>query len=129
MSEIEEVSAEVRELQKTFKDPVVIGQLLHDVAEERRSSNLLLKEIMARLEKIEDKIASLQGVEEQILADVDKEIVDFVSEKPVTAKEVQAKFNYSGSNGASARLNNLVRSGVLQKKQVGRKVYFQLKSH
>ncbi|MFH1780359.1 MAG: helix-turn-helix domain-containing protein [Candidatus Micrarchaeota archaeon] len=131
MDEFQEVSSEYRELQKSFKDPIVLGQLLHTVAEEKKSSNLILKEIMVKLERIEERLEKLEKPTPpktpEMISEIDDDILKFVSKKPVTSREVQKKFNYSGANGASARLNNLVRQGLLEKKQVGRRVFFQLK--
>ncbi len=49
------------------------------------------------------------------------------TQKRVTASDVQKKLNYKGTNAASARLNNLFKQGLLDKKQVGRKVFFVIK--
>lgn len=117
-------------LKKDFKDPVFIGTLLHSLSEERSSTNAILKEINARFERLEGRIAALERPSAPkpplpMLPDVDSDIVGFVKAKGhCTAAEVQKKFKYKGANGASARLNNLFRQGLLDKAQVGRKVVF-----
>ena len=53
------------------------------------------------------------------------DILKYVAHKGgCTAEEVQRKFNYKGANGASARLNNLFKIGLLDKRQAGKKVVF-----
>jgi hypothetical protein len=39
---------------------------------------------------------------------------------------VRRALNYRGTNAASARMNKLFEKGVLDKEQVGRKVYYVL---
>ncbi|MFH1056966.1 MAG: hypothetical protein V1717_04200 [Candidatus Micrarchaeota archaeon] len=137
------VSDEFHELKRKFNDPVFIGSLLSRVAEERTSFNLVLKEINAKLDKLgelEERIAAIesrisspaqpQGKDRRsFISEVDADILKFVAHKGVcTAGEVQRKFRYKGANGASARLNNLYKSGLLDKRQAGKKVVFFPKS-
>ncbi|MFH0922687.1 MAG: hypothetical protein V1811_01360 [Candidatus Micrarchaeota archaeon] len=122
-------------LKKDFKDPVFIGTLLHSLSEERSNTNLILKEINARFDRLEERISNLEvsrpgGPKPPIpmLPEVDENIVDFVAAKGhCTASEVQKKFKYKGANGASARLNSLFKQGLLEKTQVGRKVVFSVR--
>lgn len=60
-----------------------------------------------------------------LLAESDEPIVAFVQKHgKACAQDVQHALGYSGTNGASARLNRLAQNGVLTKQQVGRKVYY-----
>ncbi len=141
-----EVSEEFRDFSSKMKDPLVVGALLHKLAEERQSSNLLLKEINAKLDKIdvfEKRIAELESrlatstttvsdnlgenKEKKILLPaVDEAIIAFTREKgAVCAEDVQEQFKYKGKNAASARLNKLCTLGIIKKTQVGKKVYFE----
>ena len=62
-----------------------------------------------------------------LLSEVDERILSFIKEKGiVTAEDVRRAFGYKGRNAASARLNHLYKLGLLDKKQVGRKVVFML---
>ena len=140
-AEFEHVSQEFNELKAKFNDPLVIGTLLHRLSEERQSTNLLLREINAKLDKIdqlERKIAQLenrsatvqngtiQNQQSLLLPEVDQEIITFVKRKgAVCAEDVQGKFKYKGKNAASSRLNRLCALGVVKKTQVGKKVFFQ----
>ncbi len=144
--EFAEVSEEFRNFSSKMKDPLVVGALLHKLAEERQSSNLLLKEINAKLDKIdvfEKRITELEGKlaastataadnlvenkeKKMLLPAVDDAIVAFTREKgAVCAEDVQAQFKYKGKNAASARLNKLCTLGIVKKTQVGKKVYFE----
>ncbi len=136
--EFEEVSSEFREFSSKMKDPLVVGAMLSKLAEERQSTNLLLREINAKLDKIdqlERKIVELENrnteVQKQgqppLLPEIDEDIITFIKQKgAVCADEVQEKFKYKGKNAASARLNKLHGLGIVKKAQVGKKVFFQL---
>ena len=127
------VSDEFTEMKRKFTDPVFVGSMLSRVAEEKTSFNLVLREINAKLDKLvefEERLARLEAKfsapeAKQFMSDVDEEILKFVGKKGFcTADEVQKKFSYKGANGASARLNNLFKAGLLEKKQAGKKVVF-----
>ncbi len=132
------VSEEFQEMKRKYSDPVFLGSMLSRIAEEKSSANLVLKEINAKLDKIielEERISKLESKletqsharepERAFVSEVDEEILKFVSRKGAcTADEVQRKFSYKGANGASARLNNLFKAGLLDKKQAGKKVVF-----
>jgi len=131
------VSDEFTEMKRKFTDPVFVGSMLSRVAEEKTSFNLVLREINAKLDRLvelEERIARIeakmnapqaQNEGKQFMSDVDEDILKFVGKKGFcTADEVQKKFSYKGANGASARLNNLFKAGLLEKKQAGKKVVF-----
>ncbi len=123
MNDFTEMKQEFEKIKQSTSDPVAIGNLLYIIAEERTSTNLLLKEINAKL----DRLVSVNENKgnEIMLSDIDKEIVDFIGEGRVCASNVQKKFKYKGSNAASSRLNRLCDLKVLKKFQVGRKVFFE----
>jgi len=115
-----------------FRDPVVLGELVYRLLEERENTNRLLKNIIQKLEMLEQKglgAQAMQAVQAQmqvpILSEIDEQIMAYVRETgKVTAEEVRGKFNYKGKNAASARLNRLCDMGLLQKAQAGKKVFF-----
>ncbi|MBI4361396.1 hypothetical protein HY572_06535 [Candidatus Micrarchaeota archaeon] len=133
MAGFEEIAKDFHKFQADMKDPLVVGALLQALHEERTSTNLVLKEINAKLDRIESRLSAANSAltpsnAQPIIADVDQDIMDFVSTaSKVTAQDVQEKFNYKGSNAASARLNALFRLGLLVKHQAGKKVYFTTK--
>jgi len=135
-SEYESVASEFRKFQADFKDPIVLGALLSKLNEERSSTNLILKEISAKMDRIESRMAALEGnasqskaAERQVMvAQVDTDILDFIrSQGKACSEDVQGQFQYKGKNAASARLNHLFRMGLVEKHQVGKKVYFTTK--
>lgn len=135
--EFAQVAQEFKEFIEKMRDPVVVGALLNKLSEERRSTNLLLKEIYGKFERLEARINELeqrlaiagfrQAREEVLLSDVDEKLVEFVRKHArVCAEDVQRKFSYKGRNAASARLNALWKQGVLDKKFAGKTTYFEI---
>ncbi|MCI0504148.1 hypothetical protein L0Y65_05570 [Candidatus Micrarchaeota archaeon] len=113
-----------------FRDPVVLGEMVYRLLEERENTNRLLKNILQKLESMEMKMGAVPampdlGGAEPLLPEIDDNILKFVKgQGKATSEEVRAKFNYRGKNAASARLNRLCDMGLLQKQQVGKKVFF-----
>ncbi|MFA4946742.1 MAG: hypothetical protein WC607_04385 [Candidatus Micrarchaeia archaeon] len=134
-SEFANVLRDVRDMQEKFKDPVVVGTLLHKLSEEKTASNLVLKEINAKLErllKLEERVARIEAKlgsrrEKQALSGLEERIVAFVKAKGMAcAEDVQAEFKYKGRNAASSRMNALFKQGVLEKKRAGMKMFYAL---
>lgn len=124
-----EIRSDLEENMDRFRDPIVLGEMVYRLLEERENTNRLLKSILQKLEQIEAKTGQKPNlsvmVEERVLPEIDKQILSFVKETgKVTAEEVRVKFNYRGKNAASARLNRLFEMNLLKKQQVGKKVYF-----
>ena len=131
-----EIRSDLEQNMEKFRDPMILGEMVYRLLEERENTNRLLKNILAKLDLIEAKIghgsitqkispAIQAAMEEPMLPEIDEQIMSFVKEAgKATAEEVRVKFNYRGKNAASARLNRLCDIGLLQKQQVGKKVYF-----
>lgn len=130
-----EIRSDLEQNMEKFRDPVVLGEMVYRLLEERENTNRLLKTVIQKLEAIEAKMgpgasapvasAVASALNEPLLPEVDEGIMAFIREAgKVTAEEVRARFNYKGKNAASARLNRLCDQGLLQKQQVGKKVYF-----
>ena len=119
-----------------FKDPVILGELVYRLLEERENTNRILKNLMVKIEGLENKLVERETkknvtsfLPEPLLPEIDEEILEFVKkEGKVTAEIVREKFNYKGTNAASSRMNRLYNLGLLEKRQVGKKVYFIPKS-
>jgi len=123
-----EIEEELRENLEKFKDPVVLATIAYKLLEERENTNRVLKNVLARLDKIEAGKEASVPPQKAFLSEIDQKIVDFVAKAGKSAaRDVQKEFGYKGSNAASSRLNRLVKQGVLKKIQVGRKVYFLLR--
>lgn len=132
--EFEQTAQEFREFDAKMRDPLVVGALLHKLAEERQSTNLLFKNLLEKLESLEAKVASLEGklgkaeVKEASLSQTDEKIIAFVKARgKACAEELQKKFGYKGRNAASSRLNALFKQNLLEKTYAGKTVYFKMK--
>ncbi len=124
----QEISEDLERNVSKFNDPVVLGELVYKLLEERENTNRILKNLLAKLETLEAKLggtSTIQKQEEMLLPEIDEQILSFVKEQgKATAETVRAHFNYKGTNAASSRLNRLYDIGMLEKKQVGKKVFF-----
>ena len=128
-----ETVEEFKRFKEEMQNPLVMGAMLHKLSEEKSSTNQLFKELVTKLDKLselEKRLAKIESIlqqepEKRVLSETDEEIVSLISMRgKACAEEVQKQFNYKGTNAASARLNNLVRQGVLNKVQAGKKVFF-----
>ena len=129
-----ELRSDLEHNMEKFNDPVVLGELVYRLLEERENTNRILKNILAKLDSLEAKGVSVPEVKEEIkevlLPKIDEDIMKYIQKTgKVTAEMVRTRFKYKGKNAASARLNKLVGLGLLQKKQVGKKVFFFPTSH
>lgn len=125
-----EIQSDLEANMDKFNDPVVLGELLYKLLEERENTNRILKNILSKLENIEGKAqpeiqAQVKAMDAPILPEIDERILKFVHEKgKASAEDVRKAFKYKGKNAASARLNKLYELGLLEKRQVGKKVFF-----
>ncbi len=132
--EFETVRHEMMEIAQKAKDPVFLATLMNRVTNERENTNRILKNIFARLDTLEMRLRQLEsrGAEKPqspkppaLLPEVEYEILEFAKVKGrVCADEIRKRFNYRGVNAACARLNKLFEQGMMEKKQVGRKVFY-----
>ena len=122
----EELSKDVKYDLEQFKDPYVVGAMIHRLVDERKLTNKMLRDIHKKLNKL-TQLMETQGIDthEAMLSDQDEKILAFVrGAGKATAEDTRKEFGYKGKNAASARLNALEKDGFLAKKRVGRKVYF-----
>lgn len=122
-----EIKNDIEENMEKFKDPMIIGELLYKLLEERENTNRILKNILAKLESLEPKSieAHKEHLPQVLLPEIDEQILSYLKELgKATAEDVRERFQYKGTNAASARLNRLFEQGMLNKKQVGKKVFF-----
>jgi len=122
----EGIKSDLEQNAQKFNDPVVLGELLYKLLEERENTNRILKNILAKLEGITPGApATEMRKEETLVPEIDEKILEFAKQKGrITAEDVRQEFKYKGKNGASARLNRLYGLNLLGKKQVGKKVFF-----
>ena len=128
--EFSKVASEFKEFSEKMRDPLVVGTMLNRLSEERSSTNLILKDIQAKLEAMETKIERIeerlsQTPDAKNVSDVDEKLLGFVrANERVCAQQVQGEFGYKNRNAASSRLNALWKQGMLQKTRKGNTVYF-----
>ena len=123
-----EIETELKANLEKFKDPVVLATIAYKLLEERENTNRILKNVLARMDKLEAGREAGEPPQGMLLPEIDQKIMDFVSKAgKSTAQDVQKEFGYRGSNAASSRLNRLAEMGILDKRQVGRKVFFLLR--
>ena len=122
------------QIQEKFKDPLILSVILHQLIEERKKTNEILKDLYQKYDELQFKLknnteeSNLASDTISILPEIDDKIISFIrANQKVYAEQVQQEFNYKGSNAASQRLNKLVKDGYLKKIQAGRKVYFIVK--
>ncbi len=132
--EYKELLGEVAQATNQIQDPVAIGLMLYQLAEERKSTNLIIKNLNSQIEALGAKIegmAQQQGRKNQETADLtdrDIEVLEHVREKGrICADELQKKLGYKGKNAASARLSKLFHEGRLEKEYAGRRVYYRIR--
>ena len=64
--------------------------------------------------------------EEIPLSGLDSKIIEFIQVKGMAcADDIKGLMSYRGRNAASSRLNNLYKRGILQRYQLGHKVYYK----
>lgn len=121
-----ELRSDLEENLSKFNDPIVLGELMYKLLEERENTNRILKNILARLDALEGMAAPESShSQEVLLSAIDEKIYTFVKKNgKVTAENVRKEFGYKGKNAASARLNKLCDFNLLRKKQAGKKVFF-----
>lgn len=118
-----DISADILKEAEKLKDPFVHASLIYTLVRERESTNLILKNIYARLDELSERIKAGQG--EPVLSAIDREILEFVKlHGSVRAEDVRRKFKYKGRNAACARLSALQRVGLLTKQRVGKEVFY-----
>lgn len=133
--EFEELVGNLAQSTNQLQDPVAIGLMLYSIAEERKSTNLIIKELNAKIDGLVNKISEFEkqpatapAPATPALSDRDQEVMNFVrSRGRVSAEEMQKKFKYRGKNAASARLSRLFHEGILEKEYAGRRVLYKPK--
>ncbi|MFH0906384.1 MAG: hypothetical protein V1824_03535 [archaeon] len=134
--------SDILEIQKGFNDPVVLSALIFKLMEERSKTNTILEEINRKYDDLQfllknknlENINSIDNLNNsnqnkyEIFSETDDKIINYIKENgKADAQQITEKLNYKATNGASQRLNNLVKLNYLKKIQAGRKVYFVIR--
>jgi len=134
-----ELLAEKEKADQTSTD---LFSLVKYMIDENRRTTIMLKGIsdgLARLEsgirdtyydeeEIEDPRQVVKGAREIPVSALDAEIIKCVQTQQggmACADDVKKQMNYKGRNAASVRLNRLAELGILDRKRLGRKVYYK----
>jgi predicted HTH transcriptional regulator len=123
----QEIKKDLERYMELFRDPVVLGELVYKLVEERENTNRLLKTLLQRLEALEQKLSRVSHDSSRpTLSQVEEQILNFVKQRgSVTAEDVRKAFGYKGRNAASSHLNKLYRLGLVKKFNKGRTTVFQ----
>ncbi|MFH1054818.1 MAG: hypothetical protein V1744_01855 [Candidatus Altiarchaeota archaeon] len=133
--EFKEQAGNVIQAINEINDPVAIGVMLYSLVEERKSSNLIFRNLNAKIDSLISKIEQFEkrettphAAQTAGLSERDVEVLEYVKkEGRVCADKLKDKFKYKGKNAASARLSKLFHEGILEKEYAGRKVYYKVK--
>jgi predicted HTH transcriptional regulator len=140
--EFKNLTTELTSAVQQIQDPVAIATMLYSIAEEKKSSNLVVRDINTKLDnvliKLEQLTKTLEKFNNQLenkkipqqrdVSERDNEVISYVKQKnKISAKELQDKFKYKGRNAASARLSKLYKEGIFEKTYIGREVYYTCK--
>jgi hypothetical protein len=143
--EIEALKKVVEEVQQkdTSEMPpstASVETVIKYLVDERERTNRILGSITEKIRDLEGAIANMNASEQSRteealasskeipLSDVEAKIVEFVqtsNKGMVCADDVRKFMNYRGKNAACARLNKLYKMGVLERHQLGHKVYYK----
>ncbi len=115
-----------------------VNALLKYIIEEREKTNKILYAITSKIKKIE------QDLEQSYVAEPDTTFVDSMSNREIPlstldvkilnyaqskgmicAEDLRSEMSYKGRNAACARLNKLHKQGLLERFQLGHKVYYK----
>jgi putative NADH-flavin reductase len=113
--------------------------LIKYMIDENKRTTMILGGIAGSLSRLESELVSETEPEEQQYAPVtekprgtvplsrlDTQILQQVQLMDLaSAEDIQKRMNYKGRNAASARLNRLYKQGLLERYQLGHKVYYK----
>jgi hypothetical protein len=116
--------------------------LLKYMMNENKRTTMLLQSMSDALSRLEGEITSMEYGDSQsqlvapvsearkelAVSTIDKGILQIIQLSPdgmACADDIRARMNYRGRNAASARLNKLHQLGVLERYQIGKKVYYK----
>jgi len=142
--EIEELRKELKEVYDKSHIEVPasasVSTMIRSLVEERGRTNRILEDITQRIKMLEDEISTLEisdqardnysiaGSREVPLSGIDAKLINFVQTNNngmACAEEVKKFMNYKGNNAACARLKRLCDLGLLERLQLGHKVYYK----
>lgn len=113
-------------------------QLVKYVMEDSKSTRQVLNKIQDVLSRLEQDVAEAEfetvddpapqpgAVKEVPLSSLDTKIIQIIQMKNMaSADDIRKAMNYKGKNAASARLHKLYKQGVIERYQLGHKVFYK----
>jgi hypothetical protein len=130
------------EKEASDKTNTSLFSLVKYMFDENRKTTLLLKNISESLARLsedvhdiyyEDEAAAepeertpVKGFKEVPISELDRQILQAVQVLDLAcADDIRKRMNYKGRNAASAHLNRLYKTGLLQRHQLGKKVCYK----
>lgn len=138
--ELQSLKDEISQLaskRETISAESTVPSLIRQMIEEREKTNKLLADITSKIGKLEKEIDELYDDDEPAEYDVlnnrelplsglESRILDFVQSKGmICADDLMEFMGYKGRNAACSRLNKLYRQGILDRYQLGHKVFYK----
>lgn len=136
-NQIEKALEQIRkELKQTYSKNSLpesrdIKNLMSSMIEERERTNRKLDDLTKKMAGLEEALQTVseepkQPVREIPLSPADTEIIKLIQVKDmVCAEDVMTFMHYKGKNAACARLRRLNTLDVLERLQLGHKVYYR----
>jgi len=121
----------------TISAESTVSSLMKQLVEERERSNRLLTELTEKISKLKQEMDEKNVQEEPAgyelsnrevpLSDLDTRILNFVQSRGgmICADDLTTFMGYKGRNAACARLNKLHKQNILDRYQLGHKVYYK----
>ncbi|MDE1824815.1 MAG: hypothetical protein KGH61_02235 [Candidatus Micrarchaeota archaeon] len=138
LKKVVERLSRVNSVEEVEESGTGVAALMKYMLEERERTNRMLRGIGERLKKLEQELNEMDSEEEKQLdfqaggsrevplSSLDAKILELAQSKGlICADDVKAQMSYKGRNAACARLNRLYRAGLLDRFQLGHKVYFK----
>ncbi|MEM3227543.1 MAG: winged helix-turn-helix domain-containing protein [Candidatus Micrarchaeaceae archaeon] len=148
LKEVSTASTKSRELllqnEKANETNSNLFALLKYMIEENKKTTMLLRSIAEGIGKLENEVGTYSAKEENapvpsfigtnknakevLLSESDAKILQAIQLSPhsmACAEDIRVKLGYKGKNAASARLNKLYKSGLLERYQLGKRVYYK----
>ncbi|MCL5427716.1 MAG: hypothetical protein M1321_00875 [Candidatus Marsarchaeota archaeon] len=110
-----------------------LSALLKYMTDERERTNKMLQGITAKIAKLEDDLRTGYGAPSYVadrrqvpVSNLDAKVLNFIQSRDmVCADQVREAMGYRGRNAACSRLNKLYKLGVIERFQLGHKVYYK----
>ncbi|MGI0100550.1 MAG: winged helix-turn-helix domain-containing protein [Candidatus Micrarchaeaceae archaeon] len=136
-----DITAALQEKAKSDETGSGLMTLLKYMMNENKNTTMMLKSIYDRLERIdsdfnagnyeqEDQDQPLMNenrlAKVQPISGLDAQIMQIIQIRGMAcADDIKKQMNYRGRNAASSRLNKLYKQGLLERYQLGHKVYYK----